>query len=314
MVFLMACSAGADDVGRGGYGGSFLKMGVGARALATGGGSVSWADDGYAGYYNPAGLVFLQEKYFTASAHKMALDRSLYYVGFSMPLETKGNERSKPMKAGFSLGWLGAMVDNIDARGFNGEDLGTLSHSNNCFHFGFALNPHPCLGIGISGKALYSRFPGITDSDEAMTANGFAFDLGILLKPYQNLQIGFVLRDMNGKYTWDSQKMYEKGTQTINKLPKIWRGGVSWQTLEGTLLVHADVAQVERCPVVLHAGAQYAVFQNCQLRAGLEGSDPSFGLGYRFAMKDRYGQLDYAFVPDPVAPTSNHVFTWSLLF
>jgi len=40
----------ADDIGRGGYAGAFLRMGLGARGMGMGGGSVALADDGFVTY------------------------------------------------------------------------------------------------------------------------------------------------------------------------------------------------------------------------------------------------------------------------
>jgi hypothetical protein len=43
------------------YGGAFLELGVGPRALALGGANVALADDGYGSYWNPAGVAFTSQ-------------------------------------------------------------------------------------------------------------------------------------------------------------------------------------------------------------------------------------------------------------
>jgi hypothetical protein len=60
---LLAASRGlGGDTGRGGYAGSFLRIGLGARAMAMGGGSAAILNDAYSAYYNPAGLGYLNKR------------------------------------------------------------------------------------------------------------------------------------------------------------------------------------------------------------------------------------------------------------
>src|SRR5512141_108181 len=60
------------------YAGEFLKLGVGARALGMGGAFVGLSDDATAGYWNPAGLGFLQTHTFLPS-HAEEFGQALNY-------------------------------------------------------------------------------------------------------------------------------------------------------------------------------------------------------------------------------------------
>ena len=286
-------------------------MGLGARGMGMGGGSVALADDGYVTYYNPAGLVFLPGRWFTANLNTMALDRRLIYVGYA---QSMGSEKEGLLQAGFSAGWLCAGVDNIDARDFNGNDIGTLSNWEHCFFFSFALNPIPPVAIGISGKLLYNRFPGIMDDGDPLTAVGFGFDIGILVRPIHRIALGLVIRDLRSRYTWDSQDLYERGTQTVDSFPRVIRGGVIVHVLSNRLVCSADLEKIEYYPLRYHTGLEFQAYRNLFIRGGIRNGALTFGGGYRHHMAGKAIHMDYAYVPDSIAPRGNHVFTWSFVF
>lgn len=314
LAMVCSCMVGsgfADDVGRGGYAGSFLRMGLGARGMGMGGGLVTLVDDGYVTYYNPAGLVFLPGRWFTATLNSMALDRRLHYLGYAQAI---GGQKKGLIQGGFSAGWLCAGVDNIDARDFSGKDIGSLSSWEHCFFFSFALNPAPPIAFGFNGKLLYHRFPGITDEGDALSAVGFGFDIGVIVRPTEYLTLGFTVRDLRSRYTWDSQKLYERGTQTVDSFPRIFRGGMSVKVLSNRLIVGFDLEKVEFMPWKSIIGLEVEGYKGVFLRGGLKGRDMTFGVGYRYLIAGKSIQMDYAYVPDPVAPRSNHVFTWSFVF
>jgi hypothetical protein len=304
------------DTGRGGYSGNFLRMGLGARGMGMGGTSTALTTDGCTAYYNPAALVFLERKWITASLRSMALDRSLNYIGYAQSVGNTAEEASKKglIRGGFSIGWLSAGVSNIDARDFNGNDIGTLSNWEHGFFFSFALNPAPQFAIGFSGKILYNRFPDITDKGEAISATGFGFDIGLLFRPSSNLFFGITVKDIRSGYTWDTQDLWERGTQTINSFPRILKMGGVWKGLQDRLVLALDIEKIEYWPFMYNGGAQWKVYDGIFLRGGLYHNDLTFGAGYDLALSNKSLRLDYAFVSDPVAPHGNHIFTCSFVF
>jgi len=315
-ALLLSTVLHAAETGRGGYAGNFLRMGLCARSMAMGGGSVAVTDDGSVAYYNPGGLVFLEGKWVTASLNTMALDRAVYYVGYAQSLGGKNpkNDKKGLLKGGLSVGWLSAGVQGIDARNFNGEDIGTLSFEEHCFYFSFALNPAPFLAFGFNGKLLYSQFPDLADDGSALGSTGLGFDIGVIVRPIQSLRIGVTIRDMHARYTWDSQEIYEKGTQTIDHFPQVYRAGIAWYGLNSRLILTADIEQVKKCPAVYMAGLEYRVYDGICLRSGLKSGDLTFGGGYRTNVFSKSTRIDYAYAPDSVAPRGNHIFTWSFIF
>jgi hypothetical protein len=311
LYFLLIPSVYADDVGRGGFAGSFLRMGLGARALGMGGCGAAIPVDGYTTYYNPAGLVYLNGHEVTATLTSMALDRRLYYVGYAQSFDPRGKGM---MRGGFSAGWLSAGVVNIDARDFSGNDIGTLSSHEHCFYFGFALNPFPFISVGLNSKLVYQRFPEITDQNEAVSGVGFGFDVGIMVKPLNRLTIGLTVQDLRTKYTWDTQKLFERGSQTVNPFLKVLRAGASYDSLFQRVTLAFDLVKVEYLPWEYRAGLQVELIQALVFRGGLRHGQLTFGGGYRFTVKFVDIQLDYAYVSDPVAPRSNHIFSWIFSF
>ena len=58
LIFVIFCEWAAAET-PGGQAGSFLRQGLGARAIAMGNAFTGLAGDGFAGYYNPASLPFM---------------------------------------------------------------------------------------------------------------------------------------------------------------------------------------------------------------------------------------------------------------
>ena len=135
--------------------GSFLRVGVGARAKAMGGAYSALASGVEASYYNPAGLPFLEKKEVLASYRFLSLDRQFSFVGFATHIRPKvAGSGSGALNGGFALAWLRAGVDNIDGRNSDGKRFDSLSNSENAFMFAFALNPFERFAFGLSVKVL----------------------------------------------------------------------------------------------------------------------------------------------------------------
>jgi len=132
------------------YGGAFLDLGIGPRALALGSAYVAQADDGSGFYWNPAGTAFLARP--QVSAMYADLFNSLEnhsYASISLPIF--GNTV-------ISASWIRLAVDNIaryednnltnftrDERynnpegiGLTANALGSFNFTNNAYYITFA--------------------------------------------------------------------------------------------------------------------------------------------------------------------------------
>ncbi|MCK5739429.1 hypothetical protein KAH55_09615 [bacterium] len=309
---LLLTTSGFSADESGGYAGSFLRMGIGARPKAMGGAFTAVAEGSYAGYYNPAGLPFAGYKELTFNYRSMSLDRSLGFIGVSVPLHPSTGDGEKTLDAGFHVSWINAGVKNIDGRDTNGEVYDTFSFSENVFNFGFSIQPSKYVAIGFVGKLLYSRFPRVEDDDGALSSNGFAFDVGVLVRPLPCLSVGIVAKDLRAKYTWNTENVWSRGTTTYNDFLETLRVGIAWRGLQDRLLIAADFADNKKQDPKYYFGAEYRVLPEFLLRAGLDAGHPAAGMGYAFAVSRYIFVLDYAYIVDMISPSGEHVMGLSL--
>ena len=66
---------------------SFLKIGVGARALGMGGAFVGLADDQSALYFNPAGLTQIPNRSFSTNYNNYLTDIQSGFIGYIHPFD-----------------------------------------------------------------------------------------------------------------------------------------------------------------------------------------------------------------------------------
>ena len=306
-----------------GAAGSFLRLGVGARAKAMGDAYSGLARGIEASYYNPAGLPFLDKKEVVASYRVLTLDRQFTYLGFAVPIRPKVAGGEQTINGGLALTWIHAGVNNIDGRDSDGGHSDDLSNSENAFMLSFGLRPTQKIAFGLSVKVILNRFPNIGISGETVSANGVGFDLGALITPNDWLSLGFVVKDINAKYRWNTQDIYsENGSETIDKVPKSLRTAVAVKVprVKGVTLA-VDFEQFfksrlfkDRIDERLHIGIQSEVRKNIVLRVGLDDGSLTAGGGYQFEIFGKTGQLNYAFSAPGNRPEEEHVFTWVFQF
>ncbi|HPG38575.1 MAG TPA: hypothetical protein PLP19_12050 [bacterium] len=302
--------------GDGGYAGAFLRMGMGARAKAMGDAFTAIPEGAIAGFYNPALLPHLQERQVVASYSFLPLDRSLDYVGFAMPLHpaAKEGKRGNPLKAGVALGWVHAGTDKIYGTNSNGQFIGDLSNSEHAFYLSFAIRPADKLSIGVSGKVLYNRMPGLQTDNSALTSTGFGMDFGIFLTPRKNVMLGFVVRDNMSKYTWNTDKVFERGTSTVYKFPKVTRAAIAYRIPQEWLLLAFEAETSDKQNPRYHYGMEFTYKPVGAIQLGLDDNMPTFGLGLKFNVLSKTTLINYAFVVNDVTPGSDHIFTWAFNF
>ncbi len=305
------------DPGDGGYAGAFLRMGMGARAKSMGDALTAVPQDATAGFYNPALLPHLTERQVMLSFGFLPLDRSVDYVGYAQPLQPKADdaEGEQPLRAGFSVAWIHAGVDNIDGRDSAGNNIGDFSNSEHAFCLSFALSPAPFISIGIGGKVLYNRFPKIAQEDAAITSTGFGLDFGAYATPVKDVMVGLVVRDNMSKYTWNTDKLWERGTATTYKFPRVVRTGIAYRIPQQWLLLAVDYEDSEEQHGRIHLGAEFSFQEIGAVRIGLDDDMPTFGLGIQTELLGKKTTVNYAFIAAAKdGPGSDHYFTWTFSF
>jgi len=298
VLTLCTFTGGVSAEDRGGYAGTFLRLGLGARAKAMGGAYVGRPVDGYSGYYNPAGLTGLKRREVQLSYRNLSLDRSFYYAGYAAPL---------PPQAGIAVGWINAGIDNIDGRDNAGNHTQMYSDSQNGLLFGFGLRLPKGVSIGIGGTYLRETLVDIT-------ATGFGFNLGLNYNPFPFLSFGFAIRDIGAHYTWNSESLYEHGSTTTDDFPTVFTGGagIDIERYDATVII--DVFKNSKSDAGLRIGIEKNIYDTIQLRAGIDDEDITAGIGISFPMLNNTGRLDYAVGTSDIDPESVHIISFSVMF
>lgn len=299
---------------QGGYAGAFLRNGVGPRSEAMGRAYVAVVEGNESAFFNPASVALFENREFTASLRTMSLDRSFGYLSFGLPIRPKADSTKKVINGGLSLAWIHAGVDNISARDFDGQEYGTLSNSENAFNLSFGLAPHPRLALGVTGRVVLNRLNGVTRDQGTLSTSSFGFDLGAVVEPVEGVRLGFAANNLNLKYTWKTEEVYERGTQRIDKFPKTYRAGLALSRFARGLTLSAELEKGEFRDGRLHFGALAKLKQALQVRAGINDGQPTLGGGYRFGLFGKQSELHYAFSSHADNLDSEHLFAWAFIF
>jgi hypothetical protein len=251
----------------------FLRMGVGARALGMGGAFTAVADDATAAYWNPSGLVKIEniEATFMYAAN-MAFDRQLNYFAYTQWLGM----------GGIGVSWLNAGMSDMEHRDEAGEYLGTENTGENAIMLSYGTEVGSLM-IGATAKVLHQ------DVMSVDTETGFGLDVGGMFAVTDNVSAGMMVRDIGSQYGDDD-------------VPINWRFGTAVRTLDDGLLVALDLDKVQdNKDFVVHLGAEYGMEVHPDyytfFRAGFNSvEDEAFttGIGIRVP----HLQFDYTYMTD----------------
>jgi hypothetical protein len=178
------------------YSNEFMNLGAGGRAMAMGNAQVAISDDVTSGYWNPAGLLNIRNRYEGSLMHAsyFAGIANYDYAGFATPMD--------------SLSHLGATiirfaVDDIpdtrylyDANGaINYDNIRFFTAADYAFLVSYARRFPALKNIFIGGnmKVIHRKV------GEFASAWGFGIDLGAQLS-LQNWRFGVTFRDVFGTF------------------------------------------------------------------------------------------------------------------
>lgn len=304
----------------GGAAGAFLRYGLDARSEALGRSVTADTKSSYNFYFNPASLAASRETTIMLNYRKLSLDRSFAYMGFSLPLKEK---------AVASIGWLYAGVSDIEGRDFDGVQFDTYSFNENMFHLSFALQLRENVSAGINLKLLYTRLPEFGADSKDISTNSFLGDFGVNWKVNQveGLHLAAALKNLGGKYSWDSKKYWSKGSAKVDKMPYSYDIGASYQSPEvpgTTFNTGCEISSNQNYTVKSGIEYTYGVEnQQVSLRAGLSSytsdnknyiNTPTYGAGYQFTIAKFTSIIDYAFVQEDISPDNPHTISWRFFF
>ena len=283
---------------RGGYAGSFLRLGLGARAKGMGGAFVGMPGDGYSAYYNPAGLPDLSSREAVFSYRDLSLGREFYYAGFAANIEPA---------AGLAIGWIHAGVSGIDGRDMNGVHTRTYDDDQNAFLFAAGIKIKDDLNIGAGGTVLRENLVDIT-------ATGFGLNAGILWKPSNTFAVGAAVRDLDAHFSWNSESLYAKGSAVTDDYPAVYTAGTSIHLERYNTVILFDIFKNTRSGSGYRWGFENRYFNPVTLRAGINNGELTAGFGIGLTLGSSEGYIDFAFESIENDPESPQILSFGIIF
>jgi Uncharacterised protein family (UPF0164) len=270
---------------------TFLKLGVGGRAIGMGEAYSALSNDAAGIYYNPAGIATGSEDEITFMHKDWVFGTAIEYLGAIV--------HTGSFALGFGLN--STNVDNIEIRQEPGPALGTFGVHDLAISATASWRVDTSLSIGATGKFLYEKIY----VDES---SGAAFDVGAKYQLNRNVAVAAAISNIGSTSELAS---------TSTSLPSTYRFGAAYSsetTGEFGYTFAADLLKVPQdAGSRFHVGAETVYDSFLSLRAGYQfGYDAK---GYSVGLGVRYGlvQIDYAFVPflDDLGNTHTFALTFN---
>ena len=304
IIFILATAALLNAGDKASFAGGFLRMGASARAMAMGSGFTAEIDAGFSAYHNPGSMVFTNKRQLGFSHHFLPLSRRFMAANISTPI---------PPSAGLGIAWISAGTDKIDGRTSSGEHTQYLSTSEDAFMISFAQRILPWFSAGLNIKILKHQLPMNTMD---LAGKGMGMDFGVFIRTEKGANLAFMVQDLNSRYHWKTDKIFERGKEYVEQFPTIYRAGTTFHY--GKVYVAADGGMImngkELLGYTIRIGGEYPYMEHYFIRAGLGNGRMSVGIGVDWSLlKDNDAKLDYAFVFENPAGTA-HIFTYAFTF
>jgi hypothetical protein len=257
IVFILGLQAGAKDVhsdaGTSSF--PFLKINLGARAVAMGGAFTGLSDDETAIYYNPAGLAGIREHRFILGYHNYFVDIQSGLAGTIFQLDDQS-----------SLGAYASYLNygEFDATDVQGNETGeTFGGGDLLLGAAYARNLSYNWKVGATVKFIYEKL-------EDYSATGGAVDLGIKYTGNrERLGLGLAVLNLGSQFSALGDVKYD--------LPLSIRAGVSYRPIGLPLVLASDVVFPQDNDLDVAIGVEYVELKPVYFRMGWS----SFGSNYK---------------------------------
>lgn len=282
----------------GGYAGTYLRMPLSARSAALGNAVGALPGTAESFTENPALLGHLDQRHFGSSFQFLSLDRSLHMIDVTLPV---------PPTAGLAVAWIHAGVSNIEERNFANVVTGELQTSQDALYVGFANRIWKSLSLGINAKIFLDQLPDVS-------ATGFGMDVGAFYSPVDNFSLGFTVKDISSKISWNTKNIYEFGSQRTDTYPVLYQISGAWHYQDLLLVTAAYRGSSDVFPTC-HAGMEVRAGDHFAVRGGVDDKMPVLGLSTHYpvwgGIKTR---IDYAFLFGRYNEGISHAFSWIFTF
>ena len=259
---------------------TFLKIGVGAKAMGMGESHVAATDDLYASYWNPAGLARLQHPQLALMHNEWFAGINHEFVGFAHPFGSAGT-------LGASASFLS--FGELQGRDREGNETTIFRPYDLALVLSYARGFGDSLAFGANAKFLREQI-----ADESGT--GVAFDLGGI---YTFSEMPFLALGFNAQHVGPRVTFIEEAFG----LPFTFRLGAAYRTSSQPFILTVDIIRPSDNDIAIGAGAGYTIGNILELRTGYKYKIGGNDLGAISGLTGGFGltllrfQIDYALVP-----------------
>ncbi|MDF1543689.1 MAG: PorV/PorQ family protein [bacterium] len=232
----------------------FLKINVGARAVAMGGAFTGLADDESSLYYNPAGIYSYDKNHYILGYHNYFVDIQTGFAGFIRQLNDKY--------------FLGGYISYLNYGNFveandQGEVTGEFSGSDMVVAASFAMRPKYSYSAGATVKLIY-------ESIQEFSSTGLAVDLGFkYIGDREKHSFGIAIQNLGSQLSALGVEKFD--------LPLTFRAGGAFQPRGLPLTLAIDLVKPNDNDLYVAIGSEYFSLKPLYLRMGWN----SFGNNYR---------------------------------
>jgi hypothetical protein len=270
-VFKAPASGETDNSGL-----SFLKFGVGAKAVGMGEAFVAQSGEVTSAWWNPAGLSGIEGIQVSFTHNQWFQDITVEHFASALNFDKN--------TLGLTLA-MGKVPDIEKREGPTEEPVALFDAHDVVFSFSFARSIREGFALGLSAKWLYEKI-------DINSASGLGFDLGGIYSPLKNLKFGLAVLNLGPKMKFEKEKF---------SLPTLYKVGVTYlvekKDLNSDFVFGLDLVKPRDDEVKVHLGGEYGFYQTLKIRLGYQSGydekDFSFGLGTKFK---KYS-IDYGYLP-----------------
>ncbi len=235
----------------------FLLIWPGAKATALSGAFSAIVDDATACYYNQAGLAFLDKTIVT-------LQHANWLPGLNPGMYYEYAGVVKPIKSGaLGLDIIYLTTGTTEVIDENGRYIGEYVTFDIAAGLNYGFNLTPQLGMGMGWKVIYSflvpdwvfeKMPGL-GIEKGGTGVTWAFDGGLLYKPYSFLSLGVVMQNFGPNISYTQ-------SGSSDPLPYTLRLGMKFEPINSRILRVAFSSDITKILVGMFANKDNSFSEN----------------------------------------------------
>lgn len=302
-IFVSCCivfqQSGLAQVG--GYPGAYLRNAAGVRAFGLGGAYTAVSDDVSAGYWNAAGLAYINTPQIGAMYSSLSLDRQYNFAAVAWPFGSFGTVNTS---------WISYKVGNIEARDEFGAVTGAFSNEESAFLLSYGGQPVTGFSLGTTIKVLRHRLANFK-------ATGVGVDIGMLASVSEKFRVGAVLQNVGTHLAWNTPN------RTKENWPKTAQLGLSFKPSSFfTASMDYRLRAASSGKFVIdtnnyaswHYGMEFLVQEIFGIRMGYSNGMFVLGASLLVPSSSNMIHIDYGLSADPIDHSQHHKFGILLQF